>query len=154
MVQIGVNVNLNLSFNEKAREEIVAIELTGAKFHVSEEYYISCWRKKAAAQNRFDKIHEIIYRNSLFYPKLDLGLNQACLHLRQIALSLISIILYVILNFAACTGRLPISDVRSRFSLYLKDVWMFVSSSRPGCVAPDLKRSKNMGNWGMAAWML
>ena len=64
MVQIGVNVNLNLSINEKARDDFVAIELTGAKFHELEEYYISWWRKKAAAQNRFDKIHEIIYRNS------------------------------------------------------------------------------------------
>ena len=66
MVQIiGVNVSLNLSINEKARDDFVAMELTGAKFHVLEEYYISCWRKKAAAQNRFDKIHQImIYRNS------------------------------------------------------------------------------------------
>ena len=38
---VQIHVCRDNSINEKARDDFVAIELTGAKFHVS-EYYTSC----------------------------------------------------------------------------------------------------------------
>ena len=64
-----------------------------------------CTRRKnsiSAAEGRklrlkigLTKIHETFYRKSFLYPQRDIGLNQARLHLWQIALFLICTILLV-----------------------------------------------------------